>query len=55
VIRGAKKPLLLQTRGLQTFSSEGHITYYTTFQGSDILRNVVVSGYVTFYQINNFS
>jgi len=23
-------------------------------QGPDILRNVIVSGYVTFYQINNF-
>ena len=37
---------------LQTFLSEGHISYYTTVRGPDILRNVVVSDYVTFYQIN---
>ena len=30
-----------QTRGLQTFLSEDHISYYTTARGSDILRNVI--------------
>jgi len=30
-------------RGLQTFLSEGHISYYATVQGPDILRNVIVS------------
>jgi len=38
----------LYPRGLQTFSSEGHISYYTTFRGPDILRNVIVLGYATF-------
>jgi len=38
-------------RGFQMFSSEGHISYYTKVRGSDILRNVIVSGYVTFYQV----
>ena len=28
--------------------------YYTTVRGPDILRNVAVSGYVKFYQINKF-
>ena len=55
----------LETRALQTFLSEGHISYYTTVQGPDILRNVIVSGiwycfrdmilfpgYDTFYQTN---
>jgi len=32
--------------------SEGHISYYTTVRGPDILRNVIASGYLTFYQIN---
>jgi len=31
------------------------ISYYTTVRGSDILRNVIVSGYVTFFQIKKFS
>jgi len=39
-------------QGLQNFLSEGHISYYTTVRGPDILRNVIVSGYVAFYQIN---
>jgi len=38
-------------RGPQTFSAEGHTSYYTAVRRSDILRNVIVSGYVTFYQI----
>jgi len=41
-------------QGLQTFSSEGHISYYTTVRESDVLRNVIVSGYVAFYQIEKF-
>jgi len=40
--------------GVSTFLSEGHISYYTTVRGLDILRNAIVSGYVTFCQINNF-
>jgi len=36
------------------FLSEDHISYCTAVQGPDILRNVMVSGYVAFYQINNF-
>jgi len=39
-------------RGLQTFFSEGHISYSTTVRGPDILRNVIVSRYVAFHQIN---
>jgi len=39
-------------QGLQTFLSEGHISCRTTIRGLDILRNVIVSGYITFYQIN---
>jgi len=35
---------------LQTFLSKGH----TAVRGTHILRNVIVSGYVTFYQINKF-
>jgi len=30
--------------------SEGRISHYTTVRGPDILCNVIVSGYVTFYQ-----
>jgi len=39
-------------QGSPKFLSEVHITYYTTLQGPDILRNEIVSGYVAFYQIN---
>jgi len=39
---------------LRTFLSEGYITYYTTAQGPDTLRNVTVSGDVVFYQIIKF-
>ena len=42
-------------QGLQSFSSEGHMSLYTTVWGPDILRNVIVSGYVAFYQINKLS
>jgi len=41
-------------QGLQTFLSEGHISFHATIREPDILRNVIVSWYVTFYQINNF-
>ena len=37
-------------QGRQTFSSEGHISYHTKVRGPDILSNVFVSTYVTFYQ-----
>ena len=42
-------------QGLQTVLSEGHISYCTTVRGADILRNVILSGYVTFHEINIFS
>ena len=38
-----RKQFLLQSRGFQTFLSEGHINYYTRVRGPDILRNVIVS------------
>ena len=31
-------------QGLQTFLSKGHISYYRTFRGTDVLRNAVVLG-----------
>jgi len=31
-----------------------HISHYTTVRGPDILCNVIVWAYVTFYQINKF-
>jgi len=46
--------LFFYSRGLQTFLSKGHISYYTTVRGPEILRNVIVSGYLTFRQINKF-
>ena len=42
-------------QGLQTYLSEGHISYYRTYRGPGVLRNVIVLGYVTFYQINKIS
>jgi len=39
---------------LQTFLSVGHIYYYTNVRGPNIIRNVIVSGYVTFDQISKF-
>ena len=44
------------TRTLQTFLSDGliFISNYTEVRGPDILRNVIVSGYITFYQNNKF-
>jgi len=41
-------------QGLQTFLSEGHISCCTTCRGPGILRNVIVLGYVAFYQVNRF-
>jgi len=32
----------------------GHISQYTAVRGPDISRNVIVSAYVAFYQINKF-
>jgi len=37
---------IVYTCALQTSLSEGHISYYTTVRGPDILRNVIVSGHV---------
>ena len=39
------------SRVLQTYLSKGHISYYTTVRGPDILRNAFISGYITFCQI----
>ena len=39
-------------RTIQSFLYEGHTCYYTIVRGPDILHNVNVSRYVTFYQIN---
>ena len=39
------------SQGLQIFLSVSH---YTTVRGPEILRNWIVSGYVTFYEINKF-
>jgi len=36
------------------FLSKGHISYHTPVRMPDFLRNVVVSGYVTLYEINKF-
>jgi len=41
-----------QPRGLQTFLSEDHIIYYVTLRLPDMFPSEIVSGYVTFYQIN---
>jgi len=51
---GPREEYLCPKQGLQTFLSEGRISFYITVQGSNILRNKVVSGYATFYQINKF-
>ena len=65
VCKTGKVPDMLQTNkqlyahggftgGIAKLFPEDHISYYTTFRGPDILRNVIVSGYVAFYQINKF-
>jgi len=41
--------------GVATFFPKGQINYYTTVRGSDILRYVIVSRYVSFYQVNKVS
>ena len=41
-------------QGLQTFLSGDDIRYYTIVRGQDILRNVIVSGYIAFHQIKFF-
>jgi len=40
--------------GLFKIFGRDHISYCTTVRGPDVLRNVIFSGYVTFYQINTF-
>jgi len=44
--------LIVYNKSLQTFLSEGHVSYYTAVGLPDILCNVIVSGYVTFDQID---
>jgi len=39
-------------QGSPTFLVEGHISYRAIVRGPDILRNAIVLGYFTFYQIN---
>ena len=46
--------IILFHKGSTSFLCDGHISYYQTVRGTDTLRNVIVSGYVTFYQINIF-
>jgi len=41
-------------QGSAIFLGEDHISYGTTVREPDILRKVIFSGYVTFYQINIF-
>jgi len=50
--RALGRAFKMVSQGLQTSLSEGHITYYTAVRGPDVLRNVIVSRYITFYQIN---
>jgi len=40
--------------GSPNFWPEVHISCYATVQGLDLFRNVIVSGYDTFYQIIEF-
>jgi len=42
------------SQGPPNFLSKDHISCCTTVQGPDILRNGIVSEYVTFYQIKIF-
>jgi len=46
--------LLRKTERVLNSLGEGQISCYTTARGQDISRDVIVSGYVTFYQINKF-
>ena len=56
--RNSSAQSMLQNSGLPTFLQEAYIHQlirnYTTVRGPDILRNVIVSGYVIFYKINTF-
>jgi len=46
---------VLWTRpALQTFLPESQISYYKAVREPDILRNLIVSEYVTLYQINKY-
>ena len=47
--------LILYAKGLQTFLSEGHISYYATARGLDVLCSMIVSGYLTSLKSTNFS
>jgi len=44
----------LLSQGPRNFLSEGLISCYTTVRRLDILHDVIVLGYVKFYQINKF-
>ena len=46
--------IILFHQGSPSFLCDGHISYYQTVRGPDTLRNVIVSEYVPFYQINIF-
>jgi len=46
--------LLSLVQAFPNFFPEGHISDYTTVRGPDILRQAVVSGYVTFCQISKY-
>ena len=41
-----QRSLIPRSRGVQTFLLEGHTACYATVHGSDILRNVFVTGYI---------
>ena len=45
---------MLWTMGLQTFLSKGHISLCRTCRGPDVIRNVIVAGYVIYYKIKKF-
>jgi len=50
---------LSMRQGSPKFCVQGHISYYTIVRGLDMLRNVIVSGYVIYffnqiYQINKY-
>jgi len=48
-------PLQLHpTPRLKSLVTPLHTSYFTTVLGPDILRNVIVSGYVTFHQVTKF-
>ena len=53
ILRFERSSSFVYTRGLQTFLFKGHISYYTTVRGPDILRNLIASGYVKLYMLNS--